>query len=253
MMAYEPMQVAACRMVLLEVLQLLEPWREHFVVIGGWATHMLLHDSPNAQAMPDYVGTMDVDLSICLGPASVRAIRGELLSAGYREDNSMPSRLLRTVQVSGSPYHVPVDLLAASSREYRNRVAGGISFALSGTLPDGHETTLQVPIVSMADLLVMKMRPYREKNEKAKDGYDVYYLLRYAAGSPERAAGQVAARLPADLRSELCDNLQLFFLQKKRAARDAAIMIRDFHSTPKAQALRDVEEVVRRFVAELCE
>ena len=95
------------------------------------------------------------------------------------------------------------------------------------------------------------MRPYRDGNSKWKDAYDVYYLLRYAAVSPEHLAAEVAVALPPELLDELVENLRVFFLMKRRAGRDAGMMIRDHHGVPKADTEKDALNLVQRFVEAL--
>jgi len=219
-------------------------------VVGGCAVQLAL-SARGRQAGPDYVGTMDLDFMGDLPSAAARRLRGTLLGAGYTEDGRISDRLIRTVDVAGKPYEVPVDLMLGLSSERRRYLEGADAQRLSGRLPCGTPTEARVPIASLPDLLLMKMRAYADENAKAKDGYDVYQLIRHGADSPEALAPQVAEALPDQLIAELLGNLELFFLQKKRATRDAAIMMREYHNQLKTAALRDVEQTVARFVAGL--
>ena len=252
-MAYEPDRVKACRMVMLEVLGLLEPWRDSLVLIGGWAVQIGLDQHSDPRDVRDYVGTMDVDFAGNIGMAHTRTIRGRLLEAGYLQDDRMPERMIRIVQVGGEGYHVPVDLLMGVSVEKRARQQRATSVDLTGELPDGTAARVTARVASVADLLAMKMGPYADDNAKVKDGYDVYQLMRHAADSPEELAAEAAAILPPEVCSELARNIDVFFLKTKRAARDAAIMVRDFHGTPKADTVRDARNLAQRFLEALGE
>ncbi len=249
-MAYEPYLVRACRMVMLEVLDILEPWRDSLVLIGGWAVQMQLEQAHGAGDR-DYMGTMDVDLDGDMGAAQAHTIRGRLIEAGYREDESVPERLIRVIQVDGTAYEVPVDFLVGSSVEKRARQQRAGSVSLSGELPNGAAVQVTMQLVSVADLLVMKMRPYADDNAKMKDGYDVYQLLRHAAATPEDLAAGAAACLPPQLRRELARNMEVFFLKTKRAARDAGMMMRDFHGVNKRDTIQDAINLAERFVTAL--
>jgi len=249
-MAYEPKQIEACTVVLLELMELLAPWEGHIVVVGGYAVQLML-SARGRQVGSDYVGTMDVDLMGDLPSVAARRLRGTLLDAGYTEDGQMTDRLIRIVDVAGKPYEVPVDLMFGVSSERRRYLEGADAQRLRGRLPSGTRTEARVPIASLPDLLLMKMRAYADENDKGKDGYDVYQLIRHGAASPEALARRVAKALPDELLTELVGNLELFFLQKRRATRDAAMVMRDYHNQLKTEALRDVQQIVTRFVAGL--
>ncbi len=249
-MAYEPKQIEACRVVLLELMELLAPWEGHTLVVGGYAVQLTL-SARGRRVGSDYVGTMDVDLMGDLPSVAARRLRRTLLDAGYTEHGQMTDRLIRTVDVGGKPYDVPVDLMLGVSSEHRRYLEGAVAQDLRWRLPSGTPTKARVLIASLPDLLLMKMRAYADENAKGKDGYDVYQLIRHGADSPEALARRVAEALPDELLTELVGDLELFFLQKKRATRDAAMVMRDYHNQLKTEALRDVQQIVTRFVASL--
>jgi len=246
-MTYEPDRVTACRIVLLDVLRLLEPWRDHLMLIGGWAVRLQLESVHRAEAQ-DYVGTMDVDIDGDIGAAQAHAIRGRLIEAGYRQDERMSGRLVRTVEINGVGYEVPVDLMLGSSTQRHGRAQRALMLDVEGTGPDGTAVRRSARVVSVPDLLVMKLRPYADNDAKMKDGYDIYQLLHYAADTPEQLAAEVAAGLSQELRAELARNMRIFFLQTRRAARDAAIMMREFNAVPRKDALADAMGLARRFL-----
>jgi hypothetical protein len=99
-------------------------------------------------------------------------------------------------------------------------------------------------------LLLAKMRPYESKGAKAKDGYDAYMLLAFAAREPEELA-QAAVELPRELATELLKLVEVFFIKKQRAARDAAILLRDYRGARKKTAARTAVDLATRFVREL--
>ncbi len=249
-MAYEPKQIEACRVVLLELMELLAPWEGHTLVVGGYAVQLTL-SARGRRVGSDYVGTMDVDLMGDLPSVAARRLRRTLLDAGYTEHGQMTDRLIRTVDVGGKPYDMPVDLMLGVSSEHRRYLEGAVAQDLRWRLPSGTPTKARVLIASLPDLLLMKMRAYADENAKGKDGYDVYQLIRHGADSPEALARRVAEALPDELLTELVGDLELFFLQKKRATRDAAMVMRDYHNQLKTEALRDVQQIVTRFVASL--
>ena len=105
-------QSIACRRVLLELAEVLAPWWDDIVVVGGVAVQLSLKEEAG-QLMP----TMDLDLALDIRSISRSDIPEDmhtrLLAAYYEEPKpgGKAFRYFRTVKVNGKPIEVPVDFL----------------------------------------------------------------------------------------------------------------------------------------------
>ncbi|MEA3399874.1 MAG: hypothetical protein U9R79_01380 [Armatimonadota bacterium] len=235
MPAYTEGTKAACRGALAEIARILRASGIDYRVIGGSAILAILESSPRPEAAAMYVGTQDVDIAAA-DSATRDALKRLLLDAGARPDPDDLDRVWLTVTVRREVVEAPIDVLTSS---------------LLTTVPGRSAVSSDLPVLATPALLLAKMRPYQNKQEKGKDGYDVYMLLAYAELSPEAIAEQCARELPPDLTAELLTLVEVFFLAKRRATRDAAAMLRDYHGITKSSAVRDVINVAERFARTL--
>lgn len=202
-----------------------------FRIIGGSAVMAVLGHL-SAQPVPDYVGTLDVDVAV--RNTEDREVLSNILLRlpGAAPDPDDSDRIWVPVDVDGEDVMAPIDVVTSQLAEL------GPASADMPTLP-------------LPALLLSKMRPYENKGAKGKDGYDAYMLLAHAASSPEEIARAAVEVLPRGLAEELLKLTNVFFVMKRRAARDAAMLLRDYHGVNKTEALRDAVHLAQRFVQEL--
>ena len=107
---YPKREVAACRMVMIEVFTILGEYRDRIALVGGGIPPLLAPE--NAKL---HIGTLDIDLAVDtnrIGDDAYRTIRDALARHGY-EQGDQPFRFFRTVPFEGGePVKVEVDLLA---------------------------------------------------------------------------------------------------------------------------------------------
>ena len=121
---YEDRGVHAMHAVLIELGQILGPYRGAVVVVGGAVPYLLLRG-----AEPPHVGTLDVDLDLDperLAEGAYAEFVETLKRAGYRRDveGLKPFQLQRAVDLGddGDPVTVLVDLLMPrDAKTRRNR------------------------------------------------------------------------------------------------------------------------------------
>jgi hypothetical protein len=204
---YQDRTTLAVYSVLIELGQVLGTYIDRFVVIGGSVPWLLY---PNAE--PKHIGTLDVDLSVdaeALGDGEYANLIESLEAAGY-ERGKMGMRafqLVRTVQLdSGQPIAVILDFLMPRNAQFvKNKPpllagfavqrADGADIAmqsfvrheLKGTMPDGRQNSVSLRVASIPALLVMKGYALVGRS-KAKDAYDIYYVVRQFEGGPEQLA-----------------------------------------------------------------
>jgi len=231
MLTYGDRTKAIAITALEEVHGLLEGRGINFRVIGGSAVIAVLQSCSASDMASQYVGTLDVDLATA-DLTSRNELREVLLRAGARPDEGNPDRVWLPVAVDDEQLEAPVDVVA---------------LALLSSVPSGSGGA----ILAVPFLLLSKIRPYSNDGEKSKDGYDVYMLLAFGAGGPEAAAERCAQELPPDLADELLRLVEVFFLTTRKAARHAAVMLRDYHAMGRRDALADVMNIAERFVRTL--
>ena len=195
---YNEIAVQAARSVLLELAHLLGEYREDMVLVGGWIPELLI-----PQSRERHVGSIDVDLA--LNHKSARPghrIIGEiLLQHGYAQDKQQPFIFRKTVRGQV----VQVDFLAGEyggtgkscrtqkALDMQPRKARGCDLAfqiepakvsVKGKLPDGAVDEVQVQVASVVPFLVMKGMVLEDRR-KAKDAYDIYFVLHNFPGGVE--------------------------------------------------------------------
>ncbi len=230
MSAYTERSRAISRAALVTVCRILKDSETEYRVIGGCAVLMVLEDSAGERAF-DYVGTLDVDIATG-DPQSRNALERTLLDAGARHDPDDADRVWIPIELDGERVEAPVDVVASQL----------VMIA---------EASGDIPALPLPALLLSKMRPYGNKGAKGKDGYDAYMLLAHAASSPEKIARAAIEVLPRALAEELLKLTNVFFVMKRRAARDAAMLLRDYHGVNRNEALREAVHLAQRLVQEL--
>ncbi len=191
---------------MLELWSILGEYTDAMTLVGGSALPLLVGDVPDDQ----YVGTLDVDL--VLDPLAVpdetyRSIAQQLLRRGY-EQGPQPFQWIRAVVIDGEEVEVEVDLLAPATartgKGHRHeRIEGAplprrtegaelvresfVESVVEGRLPDGRPNRLRLRVASAAVIVVLKALAMRTR-DKAKDAYDIDYLLAHQPGGVEGVA-----------------------------------------------------------------
>lgn len=242
---YSARDLRAVQIVLTELRQTLgEYWQDNsLIVVGRSAPWLLAQD-----ADPPHVGTLDLDL--LLDPAKLgngryaEALR-VLEDRGYTLPNNIDGE--RTAQRAfqlkkeidlqdgGAPMPIVIDLMMPRGARYtRNRPAlipglrvqeasGGaaalishVEIVLEGQMPDGIENTIRVPVATPQALLVMKGYAL-DGRDKAKDAYDIVFLIRHTVNN--------GVNLPQDCAALIHDYLEALtayqLIESKFRSRDA--------------------------------
>src|ERR1019366_4468743 len=216
---YDDRGVRAMHAVLIELGQILGPYRDSIVVIGGAVPYLMLRD-----ATPAHIGTLDIDLDLDpsrLAEGAYAELVETLERAGYERDVDplKPFQLRRTVtpRDGGEPIPVLLDLLMPRSAKPRlNRpplVAGlrvqgadggeialtsNVRLAIEGVMPDGRPNRIELLVATISALLVMKGYAL-DGRDKAKDAYDIYFCIRSFPGGPEALAAESAPLLTSPI------------------------------------------------------
>jgi|WetSurMetagenome_2_1015567.scaffolds.fasta_scaffold146045_2 hypothetical protein len=198
---YPLREVLACRMAMIEVFTILGEYRDRIALVGGWVPPLLAPESAKL-----HTGSLDIDLAVDtnrIGDDAYRTIRDALTQHGY-EQADQPFRFSRSVPVEGGEsVKVAVDFLAGEYggtgnshrtqpvQDLRVRKARGcdlvfdhtVAVRISGLMQDGARNEVPIKIAGPIPFLVMKGMALW--NRKAKDAYDIYWLVRYYPGGIE--------------------------------------------------------------------
>ena len=196
---YTAAAVEAARSVLIELTHILGEYRDDMVLVGGWIPELLI-----PQSRERHVGSIDVDLALNLKElteAGYRMIGEILLQHGYAQDKQQPFIFRKTVRGQA----VQVDFLAGEyggtgksrrtqkALDMQPRKVRGCDLAfqiepttvsVKGKLPDGATDEVQVQVASVVPFLIMKGMALEDRR-KAKDAYDIYFVLHNYPGGVE--------------------------------------------------------------------
>ena len=260
---YSDRAVQAARSVLLELSHILGPYRETFVIIGGWVPELLL----TGAAQPHIVST-DVDVALdhrSLEEPGYQKLVSLFIERGYRQSEEQPFIFFRDVLVEGQEISVEVDFLAGeyagSGKRHRTQVIEDLrarkargcdlvfemnsEIEINGKLPNGGIDQNKVRVASIPAFLVMKGMALADRI-KEKDAWDIYYCLLNYPGGVEALAEKMRPFLKQGLVQEGLAKIAEKFQSPEHMGPTAAADFEEL-TDPETRALvqRDVYERVQ--------
>jgi len=209
--------------VLIEVLRILGSYKDYLVLTGGWAPYFILERFGEGGR---HCGSVDIDF--VLNPRLIElkvyeTIVSLIEKRGYRpyvagDGEVLPFRFYRNVKspVDGVEYNIEVDFISEPDvveklslekfllvqRDLQAVVINGSGIVFShnfehsikGVLPSGAETKVAAKVSDVIGTLTTKGLALRGRY-KEKDAYDIYFVLRYYKGGPEKVAEKARAFL----------------------------------------------------------
>lgn len=194
---YSEGQKEAAHRILVELVNLFDAYKDDIRIVGGWVLDLMF---PNE----GHIGSVDVDILInhlILKDSGYQSMAKILLKNGYVEHPEKFFSFVKDVIVDGITYAVDVDILAGmyggTQMKMRSQRVQGIK-ALKATggnfafdfkpqeilveskRPDGAVDVAHINVVAVVPYLVMKTAAMGRG--KAKDAYDIYFLLKHFAG-----------------------------------------------------------------------
>jgi len=200
---YSGGQREAAHRVLVELYSLFAQYHDDIRVIGGWVPDLLYPDQ-------GHVGSVDVDMLInhlTLKDEGYQTMARILLSNGYMEHPDKYFSFIKQVVINGVSFDVDVDILAGMyggtrRGKHSQHVQGlkamkttGGDFAfkfeprrvtLEAPRPDGAIDTAWVNVVALVPYFIMKTAAMGRG--KAKDAYDLYFLIKHYPGGAKQLA-----------------------------------------------------------------
>jgi len=200
---YKKDEVEICLSVMVELMTLLGPYRDHLVLVGGWVPYFLFPEKKQ-----EHTGSLDIDIALDFRNISDNAYRTilQLLQGRQYQQGEQPFIFYRTIETKpGVTVTVEIDLLAGEYggtgrthrtqqiQDVRARKARGcdlvfqnnVSIKLHERMPDGAQNEVTIKIANVVPFLVMKGMAIWE-SYKEKHAYDIYFTIRNYPGGISR-------------------------------------------------------------------
>lgn len=200
---YTEGQKEAAHRVLVELVNLFNEYEEDIRIVGGWVPDLMFQGK-------GHVGSVDVDVLInhmTLQDEGYQNMSRILQRNGYVEHPEKYFSFVKTIQIDGIDYEVDVDILAGmyggtQTKKRSQHVQGmralkatGGNFAfdfpaqkvnVEAKRPDGAFDVAKVSVIAVVPYLIMKTAALGRG--KAKDAYDIYFLLKHFRGGAKEIA-----------------------------------------------------------------
>lgn len=200
---YSEGQKEAAHRILVELVNIFKEYEDDLRIVGGWVPDLMFPGE-------GHIGSVDVDVLInhlTLHDEGYQNMARILQDSGYREHPDKYFSFVKTIEVEGIPYDVDVDILAGmyggTQSKKRSQHVQGIKAlkATGGNLafdfppqkihveakrPDGAYDVANVSVVAVVPYLIMKAAAMGRG--KAKDAYDIYFLLKHYRGGIKELA-----------------------------------------------------------------
>ncbi|MDE7322332.1 MAG: hypothetical protein K2N73_06290 [Lachnospiraceae bacterium] len=215
-------QKEAAHRILIELVNLFQEYQEDIRIVGGWVPDLMFPKE-------GHVGSVDVDILInhlTLQDAGYQNMALILQRNGYEEHPEKYFSFVKTVIIDGISYPVDVDILAGiyggTQLKKRSQHVQGIralkatggNFAfefpaqkvrVEAKRPDGAMDVVHVNVVAVVPYLIMKTAAIGRG--KAKDAYDIYFLIKHYNGGVKELAKQFQSlgdkQIVLDMRQKL--------------------------------------------------
>lgn len=219
---YSEGQKKAAHRVLVELVNIFREYEEEIRIVGGWVPDLMFPGE-------GHIGSVDVDVLInhlTLEDEGYQNMSRVLQKNGYREHPDKYFSFIRTVEVDGIPYDVDVDILAGmyggTQPKRRSQHVQGIKalkatggnfafdfpaqkISVEAERPDGAMDVANVNVVAVVPYIIMKTAAMGRG--KAKDAYDIYFIIKHYSGGVKELAGEFKPVADKNLVQEMRNKL----------------------------------------------
>lgn len=219
---YSEGQKEAAHRILVELVNIFGEYEEDIRIVGGWVPDLMFPGE-------GHIGSVDVDVLInhmTLHDEGYQNMSRILLKNGYREHPEKYFSFIKTVEVQDVFYDVDVDILAGmyggtQEKKRSQHVQGmkalkatGGNFAfdypsqkiyLETKRPDGAVDVANVSVIAVVPYLIMKTAAMGRG--KAKDAYDIFFLIRHYRGGAKELAKEFQSNAGNKLVQEMKEKL----------------------------------------------
>ncbi len=219
---YSEGQKEAAHRILVELVNIFGEYEEDIRIVGGWVPDLMFPGE-------GHVGSVDVDVLInhlTLHDEGYQNMSRILWKNGYRDHPEKYFSFVKTVEIEGVSYDVDVDILAGmyggTQEKKRSQhvqgmkalkaTGGNFAFAypsqkihLEAKRPDGALDVANVSVIAVVPYLIMKT--VAMGRGKAKDAYDIYFLIRHYRGGVKELAKEFQSNADNKLVQEMKEKL----------------------------------------------
>lgn len=261
---YTQGQKDAAHRVLVELANLFAEYQDDIRVVGGWVPELLFPDE-------GHVGSVDVDLLInhlTLKDAGYQTMARILMRNGYQEHPEKYFSFVKTLLIGGVAYDVDVDILAGmyggTQKKKRSQHVQGIkalkatggNFAfdfspqiirVEAARPDGALDTVNINVIATVPYLVMKAAALGRG--KAKDAYDIYFLVKHYHGGVKRLIDEFSVCADSCIVRSMIEKLEGKFGSVQHAGPMDVVAFKEITDDEEAEMLqRDVYEQIHALI-----
>ena len=200
---YSEGQKKAAHRVLVELVNIFKDYEEEIRIVGGWVPDLMFQGE-------GHVGSVDVDVLINhlkLEDEGYQNMSRILKANGYKEHPDKYFSFVKTIDIEGIPYDVDVDILAGmyggTQPKKRSQHVQGIKalkatggnfafdfpaqkISIEAERPDGALDVANINVVAVVPFIIMKTAAMGRG--KAKDAYDIYFILKHYRGGVKELA-----------------------------------------------------------------
>lgn len=229
---YSEGQKRAAHRVLVELVNIFREYEEEIRVVGGWIPDLMFPGE-------GHVGSVDVDIMLnhlTLHDKGYQNMSRILKKNGYTEHPEKYFSFVKTVVVDGITYDVDVDILAGmyggtQTKKRSQHVQGikalkatGGNFAfefpaqkisVEAERPDGAIDVANVNVVAVVPYIIMKTAAMGRG--KAKDAYDIYFIIKHYIGGVKELAKEFEPVKGKNLLTEAKEKLAGKFASENHA------------------------------------
>lgn len=261
---YSQGQKDAAHRILVELVNLFTEYQDDIRIVGGWVPDLMFPEE-------GHIGSVDVDLLInhlTLKDSGYQTMAKILLKNGYREHPDKYFSFIKTIEIDGIPYDVDVDILAGmyggTQKKKRSQHIQGIK-ALKATggnfafnfepntvrveakRPDGAMDTANVNVIASVPYLVMKTAALGRG--KAKDAYDIYFLVKHYHGGVQKLIQEFSSCAGSPIITDMVDKLGGKFASDQHAGPFDIVYFEDIDDEDDAALLRrDAYEQIQALI-----
>lgn len=262
---YSEGQKEAAHRILIELSNLFHEYKDDIRVVGGWVPDLMFPGE-------GHIGSVDVDMLInhlTLQDAGYQNMALILKRNGYREHPDKYFSFVKNVEIDGISYPVDVDILAGmyggttlkkKSQHVQGVKAlkatgGNFAFDFAGQevcvearRPDGAVDVAHVNVVAVVPYLIMKAAAMGRG--KAKDAYDIYFLIRHYHGGVKKLAEEFSGLTQLQIVGNMKQKLQEKFASADHAGpKDVADFLDLLDEDDADIVKRDVFEQIQALLA----
>ncbi|MBQ6441976.1 MAG: hypothetical protein IJJ13_05225 [Lachnospiraceae bacterium] len=261
---YSEGQKQAAHRVLVELVNLFNEYRDDIRIGGGWVPDLMFPEQ-------EHVGSVDVDVLInhlTLKDSGYQTMSKILLKNGYTEHPEKYFSFVKTVEIDGEKYDVDVDILAGiyggtASKKRSQHVQGikalkatGGNFAfefppqqvkIEAERVDGAIDSAVINVIAVVPYMIMKTAAMGRG--KAKDAYDIYFVVKHYAGGVEALANEFDAVRDRPMVKEMKEKLSEKFASENHAgAKDVSDFMDLMDDEEIALIKRDAYEQIQALI-----